>query len=296
MNRKLKSTLGLVALLIFILVAGAIYIFGFQRNSINKKKAKLKELSAFNYNTAELSAQYQVLLKRASILDSVLAARKFNIPQNLSSIKFYNFTNQVTSTFSENTHLDVEFLGSKKDREFFYYEYKLVGIGPYSDIFRLIYSLEQSKELKKIKSITIVNQIATDKDGVPRFVVSFTGLINVYYSTDNRFITSEAVENDLNSSLQYNMFYPLIRTQIPPNLDNLLDVQGAKLLALIPEGAFLSDTRGNTYLLWEGEQVYLGYLTRIDYDHNIVSFILNKGGIIEKVDLSLSREVNKNIK
>jgi len=66
-------------------------------------------------------------------------------------------------------------------------------------------------------------------------------------------------------------------------------------LALIPEGAFLSDSKGNTYLLWEGEQVYLGYLTKIDYDNSKVSFILNKGGIIEKVELSLETETtNKN--
>jgi hypothetical protein len=67
-------------------------------------------------------------------------------------------------------------------------------------------------------------------------------------------------------------------------------VQGANLLALIPEGAFIADSKGNTYLLWEGQQVYLGYLTKIDYDHNMVSFILNKGGIIEKIDLSLEKE------
>jgi len=82
----------------------------------------------------------------------------------------------------------------------------------------------------------------------------------------------------------------LIRNEIPPNVDELLDVQGAKLLALIPEGAFVADTKGNTYLVWEGEQVYLGYLTKIDYDNNSVSFILNKGGIIEKVTLELEKK------
>jgi hypothetical protein len=50
----------------------------------------------------------------------------------------------------------------------------------------------------------------------------------------------------------------------------------------------------NTYLIWEGEQVYLGYLTKIDYQNSRVSFILNKGGIIEKVDLELDRsEIKK---
>ena len=84
-------------------------------------------------------------------------------------------------------------------------------------------------------------------------------------------------------------FYPLIRNEIPPNIDDLLDVQAAQLLALIPEGAFIADSKGVTYLLWEGDQVYLGYLTEIDYDKNEVHFVLNKGGIIEKVTLELDK-------
>ena len=73
----------------------------------------------------------------------------------------------------------------------------------------------------------------------------------------------------------------------------MLDVQGAKLLAIIPEGAFLSSSNGTTFLLWEGEQVYLGYLTKIDYDNNKVNFIINKGGIIENISLSLEKEKPK---
>ncbi|MDP3831240.1 MAG: hypothetical protein Q8Q47_08215, partial [Ignavibacteriaceae bacterium] len=83
-------------------------------------------------------------------------------------------------------------------------------------------------------------------------------------------------------------------TDIPPNFDGLLDVQGARLLALVPEGAFVSDMKGNSYLLIEGDQVYLGYLTKIDYKNNSVKFILNKGGIVENVSLELEREFRQN--
>jgi hypothetical protein len=88
----------------------------------------------------------------------------------------------------------------------------------------------------------------------------------------------------------YDAFYPLLRNDIPANTDGLLDVQGAKLLALVPEGAFLSDASGGTFLLWEGEPVYLGYLTSIDYKNNKVKFIINRGGVIEKVELYLEKE------
>ncbi len=73
----------------------------------------------------------------------------------------------------------------------------------------------------------------------------------------------------------------------------MLDVQSAELLALIPEGAFIADSKGTTYLLWEGDKVYLGYLTEIDYDENVVHFVLNKGGIIEKITLNLEKNEKK---
>ena len=44
------------------------------------------------------------------------------------------------------------------------------------------------------------------------------------------------------------------------------------------------------YMLWEGDEVYLGYLTKINYENNTVAFVLNKGGIIEKVQLQLEKE------
>ena len=62
---------------------------------------------------------------------------------------------------------------------------------------------------------------------------------------------------------------------------------------LIPDGAFLSDASGNTYLLWEGDQVYLGYLTNINYQNNEVNFVLNKGGVIENYNLKLEKEIKQ---
>ncbi len=289
MNRKTKNTLALFGLLLLIVIAGGIYIFIVQRGRLNEDKSKLAKLQSYHYNSGRLLARYQNLLKKASVLDSVLASRKFNIPQNLSSVSFFNFINNVSSGFGQDTKINIDFLEKKKDKEFYYYSYDLKGSGNFNDVYRLIYAIEQSKELKKVKNVSLSNLITTDKEGMPKFLVNFTILVDVYFSTDNRFTTNKFVENNLSTNSLYDIFYPLIRNQIPPNVNNLLDVQGAKLLALIPEGAFLADSKGDTYLLWEGQQVYLGYLTKIDYEHNTVSFILNKGGIIENITLSLQK-------
>jgi len=290
MNKKLRSTLALLGLLLLIVLVVGTYIFMFQRSDLNEKQEKLKELNANSYDPAELAERYEKLRVRSAVLDSVLQSRKFNIPKDLSSIKFYNFMNNVVSNFSEHTEINIEFLKRERAKEFFYYEYKLSGSGFYNEIFKLIYSIEQSKELKKIINLTMGNMIKTDDEGIPLFLVSFEMNTQVYFSNDNRFAPEVFVENDLRTGPIYDAFYPLIRNEIPPNIDELLDVQGSKLLALIPEGAFIADTHGNTYLIWEGEQVYLGYLTKIDYEANTVSFILNKGGIIERITLELERE------
>jgi len=291
MNKKLRSTFGLIGLLLLILITGGIYIFMFQQSSIAEKRDKLEELDANSYDPVELAERYATLKVRSAILDSVLSSRKFNIPKDLSSIKFYNFINNVLSNFSEHTQVNIEFLKKERAKEFFVYEYKLTGSGFYNEVYKLIYSIEQSKELKKVVSADFGNLVRTDDEGMPKFLINFEMVVQIYYSSDSRFAPEEFVENDLRTKPIYDAFYPLIRNEIPPNIDELLDVQEAKLLALIPEGAFVADTRGNTYLVWEGEQVYLGYLTKIDYEANSVSFILNKGGIIERVNLELEREL-----
>jgi hypothetical protein len=289
MNKKLRSTLVLLAFLFIILIAGGSYLYFVQSKDLNEKRDKLKELQAKALDPQELLAQYQSLLVESNRLDSILANREFNIPQNLSSIKFYNFVNNITNGFSDKAQVNIEFLEQKQEKEFFYHEYKLTGFGYFNEVYNLIFAIEHSKELKKVTSISLGNLVQTKEGEMPLYLVSFTLNAKAYFSTDNRFAPATFVENSLGAPTLYDAFYPLIRNEIPPNIDELLDVQGATLLALIPEGAFIADSKGNTYLIWEGEQVYLGYLTKIDYQNSRVSFILNKGGIIEKMDLELDR-------
>lgn len=297
MNKKLRSTLVLLALLLIILISGGAYLYFVQGKDLDTKREKLKELQAKALDPQELLARYQSLLVKSNELDSILANREFNIPQNLSSIKFYNFVNNITNGYSDKAQVNIEYLEQKQEKEFFYHEYKLSGFGYFNEVYNLIFAIEQSKELKKVSNINLGNLVNTKENETPVYLVSFTINARTYFSTDNRFAPATFVENNLGAPTLYDAFYPLIRNEIPPNIDELLDVQGATLLALIPEGAFIADSKGNTYLIWEGEQVYLGYLTKIDYQNSRVSFILNKGGIIEKVDLELDRtELIKNKK
>lgn len=255
--------------------------------------AELTSLKALSYDPNVLDLELKGKMAKAAKLDSILAARKFNVPKDLSSLRFYDFVNQISQRLSEKAKFNVEFLGQKTDREFFYYDYRINGYGTFNDLYQLVFAIEESKELKKINKINLSNYVLAPENQEPQFLLNYTMNVAVYFSTNDRYATTSYAENNLIAPKLYDIFYPLIRTEIPPNNRGLLDVQGAKLLALVPDGAFLSDTHGNSFLLIEGDEVYLGYLTTIDYNDKKVTFVLNKGGVVETVTLNLDKSLKK---
>ncbi|MBU1096744.1 MAG: hypothetical protein CVV23_01480 [Ignavibacteriae bacterium HGW-Ignavibacteriae-2] len=290
MDRKLKNTIALIIIFVLILGAGGIFIFVYQKGKIDKKEKQINDLSINSVDTEKLMEQLNMLKKRVAELDSILALRKYNIPSNLDQSSLYDFVNRISFSFDPKSFVNIEYIEIGKDPNFYYYKYNITGTAYFNELFYLIYAIEQSRELKKVTDCSIDNIVSVDDDGVAGYKVSFKLMLQIYFSDSDRFTSSAMVENNLKPNALYDVFYPLIRNEIPPNIDNLPDVQSAQLLALIPDGAFIADSRGNTYLLWEGDKVYLGYLTEIDYQKNEVHFILNKGGIIEKVKLTLEKE------
>ncbi|MBK7105424.1 MAG: hypothetical protein IPH62_09080 [Ignavibacteriae bacterium] len=293
MNRKTFSTLLLVAIFAIIAITGSAYTYYFQGNDIDENEKQLKELKINAQNTEELEMQLADLKLKIEEMDSILSLRKYVIPTKISQSSFFQFVNDVSAGFAENSHVNVEYVTSGEQGSFSTHNYVLKGTAEFNDLFKLIYSVEQSKELKKITKGNLTNFVEVDDEGMPHYLVSYTLEAMVYYSDNDMFASANYAENRLEPNPLYNIFYPLIREEIPPNSEGLLDVQTAQLLALIPDGAYLTDASGTTHLLWEGDKVYLGYLTKIDYTTNDVKFILNKGGVIENITLTLEQKDQK---
>ena len=157
----------------------------------------------------------------------------------------------------------------------------------------LIYAIEQSKELKKVQSGIVSGTTTVDTDGIPHYLAKFEMEVRVYHSSTDQYASLKYSENDLYPTKVYDAFYPLIRNEIRPNVDDLPDVQDGALISLVPQGAFIMDSKGETYLMEKGDQVYLGYLMDIDYKNESVTFILNKGGIIEYKVLKIGEKLKK---
>lgn len=290
MSSKVKNTIIILIIFIAILVGGGFFHFFLQKGKINDKQKKIRDLKLYQLDTDALNQQLDLLKKHVAELDSILVNRKYNIPFNLTQASFFNFVNHVSFNFSPNSYVNIEYVETETSADYNIYHYILTGVAEFNDFVKLIYAIEESKQLKKVSGIDLTNNVKVDQDGTPHYLVSYKFKAKVYYSNDNRFFVENFKENQIIPNPVYDFFHPLIRNEILPNIDKLLDVQSAHLLALIPDGAFLSDASGNTYLLWEGDQVYLGYLTNINYQNSEVNFVLNKGGVIENYNLKLEKE------
>ena len=84
-----------------------------------------------------------------------------------------------------------------------------------------------------------------------------------------------------------NPFYPLILRDLPAPQPGEIEIERSDLKAVIPGKAFIVDQNQKTRTLEEGDPVYLGYVTRILPDQGKIECLLNKGGVSEKVEISI---------
>ena len=290
MNQKIKNSI--IIAISFTLIAGGTlaYIFTVQKDKLDERNVKLKELKATYSSMETLLEQLYTAEQKVTVIDSALSQRKFIIPQNLPQEKFYEFVDDNFTDSPVYKFVSIDFKGEVQEDKVKYYNYKVDGVGSFSGVYRLFYAIEHSKELKKIESGEVSGNTAVDTKGNQRYLVKFQLEVKAYFADNDQFSSTDYVENKMTPRTLYDAFYPLIRNKIKANTSNLPDIQDAELLFLYPDGAFIKDTQGNTFLLKEGDQVYLGYVTSINYKSKSVSFILNKGGIVEYYTLNVNNK------
>jgi hypothetical protein len=297
MKRNNKSLIVLIVIFLIVTAAGSIYSLYIQRHQFNDSVTKLDHLKSNYSDVGKISAQLKIAQQKATVVDSFLFSGRFTIPRNISQSRFYNFIDSWSGDHSIYTFTNTEYQHKGVENGFNYYTYKVSGAGGFDNVYGLIYAIEHSKDLMKIQTAELVTNTIVDPKGVPHYIVKFTLLVKEYYSQSDQYAAVVYTENNLNAGSLYNAFYPLVRSEIRPNTEHLPDIQGASLISLVPQGAFIMDASGNTTLMEKGDPVYLGNLMDIDYDHETVTFVLNKGGIVEfetlKLGLPNKKEGNK---
>ena len=287
MSHQTRNTIILLISFLVIALGAGYYIFIGQPKSIKAKTSQLTELNQKFTNTKALAVTYDSLSRESERIDSILFNRAKAIPFRESMTDTYNDIIRISKCFTQYTRLDIEYDKTEPVGAASIDHFILHGQGDFNDVFRLLYELEKSKKLYKIKSVNLKNATLTKGSGEILYQVLFDIKLESYFTADKNLALNYEEIPDKKYFKISDYFYPLITPDIPPNYDELLEVEGASLLAIIPDGVFIMDKNGNSFTLTEGDPVYLGYLTKIDYDRQKCEFLLNRGGIVEKIVLDL---------
>ena len=244
--------------------------------TISQRPAIEKELKSAQEKLTEMKEKY---------------SRRFKvIPTNDTTALTYAYLNRIMDA-SGFVKFDMQYEGSKNVHQYGYNTYNLKGETTYDNLFKFIWYLEHAKLLYKVDELSLTGHEVRDETSErPTTIVPFTMELNAYYANVSG-VSSESRGEDPTLyrpvSVGLNFLKPLISSEPPPNLRGLVDVERSDLRAVMADKIFIVDEKGKGHVLSVGDEVYLGYLTKIDPSRNEAEFTLNKGGIIDRVDLTV---------
>lgn len=241
-------------------------------------------------------------------------ARYKIIPEELKSPEVIGYLNQLTQSGFKN--FDVRSTGTKVSEDYNYHTFAVEGRGYFSSLYGFVWDIENNRNFYRIENLTLdeIDLITEDKrTGKERLqiMVSFHMTLSAYFSGTEgvsapedlfaELLEGESLPNGWSSALPpvpkeilpdespaINPFYPGILTNIPPNTEGLLEIEkeSTDLISIVGGKAVFRDETGFRSL-GIGDSIYLGQITDIDPIEGRVVARLNKGGIIDEVEVYL---------
>ncbi|GBD02630.1 hypothetical protein HRbin18_02377 [bacterium HR18] len=245
-----------------------------------------------------LLAEYATTEQRAREVESRWRSRYRYIPAKLETPDVVARLNALTRQGFET--FNVRLVGLTQEPKVTYYTFSIEGRGYFHHLYRFVWEIENTPELYRIQTLSLdhIDLVKADRQsGRQRMMVmvSFTMQLEAYYGgppdlqvahmADSLYRQlPRAVFPERNPPV--NPFYPGILEQLPPNSDNLIDIEKARLVSIVGGRAVFQDETG-LRSVGVGENVYLGQITAIDPIEGRVVARLNRGGILDEVELHL---------
>ena len=147
-----------------------------------------------------------------------------------------------------------------------------------------MYYLENGPYIYKVKGLSLRG---VESGSTTALAMPFEVEIWAYFATVDELPSIQRTLSDVSSPRIGNPFKPIIKRSLPANTRGLIEVERAALRAIVPGKAIIADHKGNIHAIREGDEVYLGYLTRINPELGTCEFSLNKGGSARRFTLKL---------
>jgi hypothetical protein len=285
----LRNSIVLGALLLIVLGIGTyIRVFNLpaQEASIDKE---IKRIDEELQNTPNLVNQFNDLSTTLAETEKRWENRNKDIPPVDVTAQTYAYFSRLIDLGGE-VKLDMVYTGAQNRGNYGFNVYNLKGEAPFENFYRFFWYLENGRKLYKVQTLNVrgIEVVPKQGDEEPAgILVTFEANVQAFYSSVPELSSSLGERSITPNVLTTDPFAPVISVGIPPNTRELVEIERSDLKAVIPGKAFVLDQDNEIRTLEEGDEVYLGYVTRIVPEEGRLEATLNKGGIIERVELKI---------
>ena len=261
---------------------GYFYVHTVFTEEIETTEAELEEKQAESRQLQDTAAMFSTA--QANYND-VLYTR-LNYPKELfpshNSSHLYQYLQELNSDLSF-TGLNYSLNDSTLNEDHGIISVTVEGEGRYENLTNFVYRIEYSRPLIQIENIQIDNISEPEKLDRVNFQINMGAFYRRGEWTDYR---SDLERAGALGTISHNPYYPLIHP-VPPNTENLPDVDNSRLVVLTGARAHIIDQNGTLQRLNIGDRVYLGRLSSVNLQRREAVFSLNRGGIRDRVVLNL---------
>lgn len=284
MSYGVRNTIILLTVLIVFVGSGWGYIYFFQQPEIEALQKEVGQKRTELQNKQEIADRYPTVLNQFEEASAYLENFDKSLYPSHNEDQVYDFLNSINRG-SSYTNFTFSFQDSTKNEQHGVISMQVTGEGYYRNVVNFIRRIELSAPINKIENIQInpINEL--ESYGKVNYTFTLKSLYDRKAGIENN---SMAVTNDIYGSV-YNPFFPLIRA-VKQNTENRIDVEASSLIAVSGNRIYLVDQSGMLRKLTPGEEVYLGELRSLNVNKGTATFVLNKGGIIERVTLQVNKD------
>ena len=282
MSNALRSTIAIGVIWLVVLLVGGWYVYHKQADDLEALREENKEaLGAFDEMQAKVDSRQEVRATLARLTDQWYERKKV-IPTTDDARTSFNYINWLSQQSGSTLMYDFIVLSEDPEESPPSRVYQLRGEDTYENLFNFVYYLENHPLLYTIEQFAIDSAVIGENEEGDVRGVRFDMRVKVYYGTSSSLSQSYSPRVVGTPPRLIDPFYPLVLDKLPQNVRDLVLVDESKLQALTSDTVFIIDQKGKLVSLHVGDEVFLGYLTKIDVQNNECVFTLNLGGIIEK--------------
>lgn len=294
MSYAIRNSVALFVLLVLVAGIGG-YIWAVRQPAkIEEQRARIVALDREIARIPALIADYNRLNEELEDQRRRWEGRTKDIPRVDITGDSYNYFSQSIDRSGGFVKLDMVYGGKTERDRYGYNTYNLRGEAPFFVFYNFLWYLENGRRLYRINQMNLRGVETRDEETeMPRLLVTFDMQLRAYFTNVEELFTSTGQRPVRPNALAHNPFQPLILSDIPPNIRGLIEAERSELRAVLPDRAILVDHVGEVRTIRVGDEVYLGYVTRIVPEESRVEFVLNKGGIIERFNLYITYNDNK---